>query len=131
MHRFRNGSLFGRHRLKDRATSRFFGLRKVLKTAEPVSICCRDQIDTLANRWTRPVFWSMMTQQRTIYDNFRVDAFGLLSKAIFRTIFWTLKLQKCIQNPKKSQWNILNIFLLCPRGDCERPSLNELTQHIV
>ena len=44
------GSLLGRHRPKDRPCSRFFRLGKVFKTARPVSICRRDQIDTLANR---------------------------------------------------------------------------------
>ena len=34
-----SGSLLGRHRPKDRPSSRFFGLGQVFKTARPVSIC--------------------------------------------------------------------------------------------
>ena len=69
----------------------FFGFGKVFKTARPVSIwiydtcspavshcinlvsatdgyrpCCVEHFPKSEKSWTRPVFWSMLTQQRTI-----------------------------------------------------------------
>ena len=97
----KNGSLLGRHRPNDGPSSRFFGLGKVFKTARPVSICRSDKIDTGSpavcqctnlvsttdwhrpccrehfpkseKSWTRPVFWSMATQHRTIIKQWKWD----------------------------------------------------------